>query len=75
VLIKWCEQYKCLSDVFDLKQRYQCMVKVEVKVKQSLTGLDRPWWFQEVETPRFQDNRHMKVVRLPPGNTPGTHFC
>ena len=39
---------------------------------------------QEDEAPRFQDNRHMKVVRLsalrtgrfhPPGNTPGTHFC
>jgi len=28
------------------------------------TGLHRPWWFQEVEPPRFQDNRHMKVVRL-----------
>jgi len=28
-----------------------------------ITGLDRPWGFQEVETPRFH-NRHMKVVRL-----------
>ena len=28
------------------------------------TGLDRPWGFQEVEAPRFQDNRHMNVVRL-----------
>ena len=28
------------------------------------TGLDRPWGFQEVEAPRFLDNRHMKVVRL-----------
>ena len=46
--------------------------------------LDRPWGFQEVEAPKFQDNRHMKVVRLsalrtgriyPPGNIPGTHFC
>jgi len=27
-------------------------------------GLDRPWGFQEVEAPRFQDSRHMKVVRL-----------
>ena len=27
-------------------------------------GLDRPWGFQEVEVPRFQDNRHMKVLRL-----------
>ena len=48
------------------------------------TVLDRPWGFQEVEAPRFQDSRHMKVVRLsalrtgrlyPPGNIPGTHFC
>jgi hypothetical protein len=28
------------------------------------TGLGRPWGFQEVETSRFPDNRHMKVVRL-----------
>ena len=49
-----------------------------------ITGLDMPWGFQEVEAPRFQDNRHMKVVRLsvlrtgrlyPLGNIPGTHFC
>jgi hypothetical protein len=29
-----------------------------------ITGLDRPWGFQDVEAPRFQDIRHMKVVRL-----------
>jgi len=29
-----------------------------------MTGLDRPRGFQEGEAPRFQDNRHMKVVRL-----------
>ena len=49
-----------------------------------ITGLDRPWGFQEVEAPTFQDNRHMKVVRLsalrtgrlyPQGSIPGTHFC
>jgi hypothetical protein len=28
------------------------------------TGLDRPWCFQEVQAPRFQDRRHMKVVSL-----------
>jgi hypothetical protein len=28
------------------------------------TGLDRPWGLQEVEAPRFQENRHMNVVRL-----------
>jgi len=39
--------------------------------------------FQEVEAPRFQDNRHVKVRLLAlrtgrlyyPGNIPGTHFC
>jgi len=36
----------------------------KVKVKQSHYVLDRPRGFQEVEAPRFQDNRHMKVVRL-----------
>jgi hypothetical protein len=53
-------------------------------VKQSHTGLGRPLGLQEVEAPRFLDNRHMKVVRLsalrtgriyPPGKIPGTHFC
>ena len=29
-----------------------------------ITGLDRPRGFQEIEAPRFQDSRHMKVVRL-----------
>ena len=35
-----------------------------LKVNQSHYGLDRPCGFQKVETPRFQDNRHMKLVRL-----------
>jgi len=36
-----------------------------VKVKSNpVTGLDRPWGFQEVEAPRFQDSRHMKAVSL-----------
>jgi len=34
-----------------------------VKVTQSL---HRPWGFQEVQAPRFIDNRHMKVVRMQP---------
>ena len=29
-----------------------------------ITGLDRPWKFQMIEAPRFEDSRHMKVVRL-----------
>ena len=57
---------------------------ITLKQSNPITGLDRPWGFQEVEAPRFQDNRHMKVVRLsalstgrlyPPRNIPGTHFC
>jgi len=53
-------------------------------VKQAITVLDRPSGFQEVETPIFQDNRLMKVIRFsalrtgrlyPPRNIPGTHIC
>ena len=29
-----------------------------------ITCLDRPWAFQQVEAPSFQDSRHMKVVGL-----------
>ena len=37
----------------------------EAKKKSNpITGLDRPWGFQETEALRFHDNRHMKVVRL-----------
>ena len=45
------------------------------------TGQDRPWGFQELEAPIFQDNRYMKKVSLsalltgclyPPGNISGT---
>jgi hypothetical protein len=50
-----------------------------VQQKQSLS---KPWGFQEDEASRFQDNRHMKVVRsdlgtgrlYPAENMSGTHF-
>ena len=48
--------------LFDIKY-----IKIKGKGKvysNPITGLDRPRGFQEVEAPRFQDNRHMKVVRL-----------
>ena len=65
---------------------YSARARVRVYISKSnpITGLNRPRGFQEVEVPRFQDNRHMKVARssalrtgrfLPPGNIPGTHFC
>ena len=57
---------------------------LEGKNVNPITGLDKPRVLQEFEALRFQDNRHMKVVRLSalrtgriysPGNIPGTHFC
>ena len=38
--------------------------ELEGKKSNPITGLDRLRGFQEVEAPRFQDIRHMKVVRL-----------
>jgi hypothetical protein len=35
-----------------------------IKEKQSHYRPKRPWWFQEDEAPRGQDNRHMKVVSV-----------
>jgi hypothetical protein len=44
----------------------------------------RAMGFQEFESPRFRENRYIKVVRLstigtghlyPTGNSPDTHFC
>jgi len=68
----------------------QCYRDVTLRIKarwrqsNPWTGLGRPWGFQEGEVPRFQDSRHIKVVRLstirtgrlyPPGNIPDIHFC
>jgi len=42
------------------------LTSVEIKIAKSYpcTGLDRPLDLQELETPRFQDSRHIKVARL-----------
>ena len=53
-----------------------------VKVQQSVLANCRSRKFQEVEAPKFQDIRYMKVVRsalctahlYTPWNIPGTHF-
>ena len=34
-----------------------------IRYSNPITGLDRPWGFQEIEAPRFQDSQVMKVVR------------
>jgi hypothetical protein len=40
------------------------MVYIYIYRNTPITGLDRPIRYQEVEAPRFHDNRHMNVVRL-----------
>jgi hypothetical protein len=61
----------------------QNVSKVEGIIYNIKQPLYKPCVFQEVEAPRFPDNRHMKVVRLsvlrtsrlyPPVNIPGTHL-
>jgi hypothetical protein len=34
-----------------------------------ITGLDRPWWFQEIEGPRLLDIRKLKAGRLSASHT------
>jgi len=43
---------------------YYTFLHASSLISNSITGLDRPKGFQEVEAPRFQDNPHMKLVRL-----------
>jgi hypothetical protein len=38
--------------------------KCSKQASNPITGLERPWGFQQFEAPRFQDSRHMKVIRL-----------
>jgi len=60
------------------------MKRLLVKLKQSNYRPGQALRVSEVGAPRFEDIRHMQVVRLsavrtgrfyPPRNTPGTHFC
>jgi len=57
-------QYSPKYHKFNINTMFHCtFLKVKGKAI-PLQALDRPEGFQEVEVPRFQDNRHMKVVRL-----------
>jgi hypothetical protein len=48
-----------------LKHRLTTVVRyLSICFSSPITGLERPRGFQEVEAPRFQNNRHAKVVRL-----------
>jgi hypothetical protein len=75
VILRWVISY-CICCIYVLRI---CGSK-----SSPITGLDRPWEFQEFQAPKFHDNRHMKVLRLsalrtgrpyPPGNIPGTLLC
>jgi hypothetical protein len=54
--MRWCETISYLDFIG--------VMNVSVKKNNPITGLERPLGFQEVEAPRFLDNRHMRVVRL-----------
>ena len=79
-LRKWRHLMK-LKTVGRIKSLPIARLKGERKEKKSL---DRPWGFQEFEVPRFQESRHMKVVRFSAlrngrlyvlGDIPDTNFC
>jgi len=62
------------------RRRWEYNIKMDLRE----VGCDGMNGFHNVEAPRFQDSRHMKVARLsalnighlyPPGNVPGTYFC
>ena len=53
-----------IRDAHFVQQNLRLLKWQQHKIHESITGLDCPWDFQEDEAPRFQDNRHMKVVKL-----------
>jgi len=50
------------EDVSQMRQIFT--LYTYIYISNPITGLDRPSGFQEGDAPRFQDNRHVKVVRL-----------
>ena len=48
----------------DRNKNSLCILQEVKRQSNPITRLNRPWVFQEVEAPRFQDNRHMKMVRF-----------
>jgi hypothetical protein len=65
----WCCNVLAVHDNVNLGCNWNLasvrnFIKCLKKQSNPITGLDRPWGFQEAEAPRFQDSRHVKVVRL-----------
>jgi hypothetical protein len=46
----------------DLKRKVLVQICKKVRKSSPITGLNRPRGFQDVEAPRYQDNRYMKVL-------------
>jgi len=76
--IKWIELLLFLTQYNAQKPTSKCfktwniiirilqnwIVSIYACKSNSITGLDRPWGFQEFEAPRFEDSRHVKLVML-----------
>ena len=58
-----------LFRTFQQWRKYPVGAKKRVKLKNPITGPNRPIGFHRVEAPRFQDSRHMKEVRLSAAGT------
>ena len=69
-----------LCDIYDIFVKPQLGCHPVAVVSSPVTGLEWPRGIQEIKVPRFH-GKFGKVVRLthqpplPPGDTPGTHFC
>jgi len=60
---------KCLQEFKEEQQKIK-IIKSKKKKHNPCTVLERPGGFQEAEAPRFQDNRHMKMVGCQPYTPP-----
>jgi hypothetical protein len=59
----WLEIKKIIEKYLKIID-FATLWKKEFCCKQPITGMGKPWRFQEFEAPRFRDNRHMKLVRM-----------
>ena len=62
IVNKECGRTQLVVAKFDALIRH--LPEESEKKSNPITGLDRQWGFQEVEAPRFPDNRHMQVIRV-----------
>jgi hypothetical protein len=79
-----CSLLSITCSIVKVLQNYQDGPQNSTDVSKGKAIPLQAWRGPEAEVPRFQDNRHMMVVRLsalrtgrflPPRNIAGTHFC